>query len=317
MKLKIGSSTLSLYAHIYLKLDHTIKVYMKTLFYNTLFVFSLAVLLSCAPLKTMKGSQTFITVKMEESNPSPCIYLNINGVRGKFVIDTGSQTTLITQTFFDQNLRGVSVLTPGVYNVNRKSTPFKLAHVALSVDGFSLGETQALIFNSVALDNQGIDGLLGFDVIKHYDFTIKQKSHEFLLGNLFDPNKLKALDFFDFVNTPLTKINVAGKTILIAIDTGSSRTSLREKDYEIIKDMNPSAEEEYYGNWDAILSTPGTSNSRQAFITENLFFSGEWVNNVKVHKGENSLLGMDVLGRYNIYHKAGKSYFYLEENTNH
>jgi hypothetical protein len=161
----------------------------------------------------------------------------INGQRGKFILDTGAPTLLL-------NSRGKTVGHPaptglasgGVVNLaNQRIESFEMG-------GQSLGKRWVLATDLRSMENrmgQAIDGFVGYDMLRHGEVRINFPDQTFrLLKSSRKPRHegrapLQVIKFEYIDHLPVITLRVGKKKLRFAIDTGAGANLVDEQYHSI------------------------------------------------------------------------------------
>lgn len=186
------------------------------------------------PQFDMEFVEDSVVISIELKYGYPLIKIEINGKYYYFVFDTGCSRTLIGKNIATEN---------NVVCDNKKL-------IASTVDGsvnvfssifpdFNLGSIKISNFPTVTIDRDyainakflfislfRVDGIIGWDLLQNFDFTIDYKNKQLVLRKPIEKNTEQRNLFWYYM--PIVKFYYNGYPLLFVLDTGSNLTSFNE-----------------------------------------------------------------------------------------
>lgn len=162
-------------------------------------------------------------------NNLPVVQATVDGRTGNFILDTGSEDTILNQRYF----AGVSTATPlgaGATGAFKKTAIYQVGRFAW----------QDLILQNVPLTATDLThlgaapllGLLGADLLTHYAVTLDYTTKTVTLRAAAEPQSLSppqlTLPFARRGHLPIIAVAIAGQSYDLAIDSGASVNMLAE-----------------------------------------------------------------------------------------
>jgi predicted aspartyl protease len=176
-----------------------------------------------------------------ERNPlnSMNVDLTVNGVRGPWLLDTGANLSVVSQSFAERLglklLAGTAQTTGGLTGIEN---PLRVALLpTLQMGGATLHNVVVMVLNDANLNiNLGkstyqINGIIGYPVFQALGTITFLRDGEFEAGDKSRATGVGARMFMDGL-TPIIECNVEGKDLPFGFDTGASDTDLLVRYYQ-------------------------------------------------------------------------------------
>ncbi len=188
-------------------------------------------------------SQAQEVIKLQETIPFRndlgliIIPISFNGVEKQFIFDTGAQGTIVF-SWAQEELKRTSkrVKVTSSNGSKTKLRIYKSGVIRLGNKEIK-DHTSIMAGDSNIFGCHNIDGVLGVDVIKLYNWTIDYASHQLIMYDkaYFPPSVdlMNPLDFTFKKNVPSVHTTINGSNIRFLLDTGAGNSDLKEKDYSI------------------------------------------------------------------------------------
>jgi predicted aspartyl protease len=165
--------------------------------------------------------------------------LLVNGVRGRWLLDTGANQSVVSRTFAQR--LGVTPL-PGVASAGsgltgRKSTLRAAVLPAMQVGSAALTNVVLIVLDDenlrigTAPDAYQIEAVLGYPVLKALGVVTFTRD-EFLASEAAEPSS-QGVRMYMRGLTPAIECEVEGRPLLFTFDTGASSTDLSVRYYEL------------------------------------------------------------------------------------
>jgi predicted aspartyl protease len=167
--------------------------------------------------------------------------LVVNGVPGPWILDTGANQSVVSQTFAER--LGVAPL-PGIASVGSGLTglqsPLRVAVLpTMNVGGATLTNVVLLVLDDENLrlgsgpEPYQIDAILGYPVLRALGVVTFTRD-EFLAGEAAQPGGQEVRMYMRGL-TPAIECEVEGQPLLFTFDTGASSTDLSVRYYELFR----------------------------------------------------------------------------------
>jgi predicted aspartyl protease len=199
---------------------------------------ALARILSGSPPQTISWQGT---VRLKTSrNPlnSRVTELTVNGVREPWLLDTGANQTVVTQSFAKRlgltPLPGEAPVGSGL--TGRTSSVQVAVLPALNLGGATVSNVALVIIDDASLrigsgpDAYQINAVLGYPIFKALGVVTFTRD-EFRAGDAADKN-VQGVRMYMRGLTPAIECEVEGQPLLFTFDTGASNTALSVRYYE-------------------------------------------------------------------------------------
>jgi predicted aspartyl protease len=171
----------------------------------------------------------------------PVADLTVNGVRGPWLLDTGANQSVVTQTFAKR--LGLKPL-PGVASVGSGLTGLKTSVQvavlpAMQLGGAILKNVVIMILADASLrigsgpDAYQINAILGYPIFRALA-AVTFTHGEFLAGDAAEKN-IRGTRMYMRGLTPAIECEVEGQPLLFTFDTGASSTDLSVRYYELFR----------------------------------------------------------------------------------
>lgn len=183
------------------------------------------------------------TIHYEYVHDKIIIPVIVNGVKVKYIVDTGGQTGTIRENAMEMKAMSGGT-SRGVSDLNGMSLAYEeavLSNVRLS-SNYKLTQMKSLIFppNGFFRD-LGVAGILGSDAFAQTVVTFDARKKIMVINYPYRPAGLKITDGVPFypgsMNHPIVDVDFSGITKRVLFDTGAGGLlALSADDYEELKD---------------------------------------------------------------------------------
>lgn len=180
-----------------------------------------------------------------ERNPlnSMNMELTVNGVQAPWLLDTGANISVVSQSFAERLglkfLAGTAQTTAGLTGIEN---PLRVALLStLQMGGATLHNVVVMVLNDANLNiNLGkgsyqISGIIGFPVLQALQTITFLHGGSFEAGDRTRPTTLGARMYMDGL-TPIIECKVEGKDLTFSFDTGAANTDFLVRYYQRFKD---------------------------------------------------------------------------------
>lgn len=166
----------------------------------------------------------------------------INGVKQNFLLDTGAAQTILNQKYLDTKAQESISTMKGINN---------------SIDDMDITTIESFVLGSIKLKSQKfltldlthlekdnklpIHGILGYDVLKHYDLIIDYPKRQLQLikpeffDNIISKSQKNASDKVSFKmqkHLPVFSTTISNKPYLFTLDSGASANLIHTKTFD-------------------------------------------------------------------------------------
>lgn len=184
------------------------------------------------------------TIHYEYIHDKIIIPVTVNGVKAKYIVDTGGQTGTVRENAVEMKaMNGIG--SRGVSDVNGMSLSYDeaiLKDVQLSPN-YKLTQMKSIVFPSNGFFRDlGVAGILGSDAFAQAVITFDARDKIMIINYPYRPDGLKITEGVPFypgsTNHPIVDVDFGGTTKRILFDTGANGLlSLSADDYVELKDQ--------------------------------------------------------------------------------
>ena len=167
--------------------------------------------------------------------------LTVNGVREPWLLDTGANQTVVTQSFAKRlgltPLPGAAPVGSGL--TGRESSVQAALLPVLNVGGATFSNVAVVIIDDANLrigsgpDAYQIDAILGYPIFKALGVVTFTRD-EFRAGDAAEKN-IQGVRMYMRGLTPAIECEVEGQRLIFTFDTGASNTDLSVRYYELFR----------------------------------------------------------------------------------
>ena len=300
---------------------------MRTLLY-------IGILFGCLiPLRSVQGqtaghTRICDTIRYEFIRDKIIIPVTVNGVRVKYIVDTGGQTATVRQAA--AGMKAVSAGSQGISDLNNIRSIYEkgiLEDVRLS-GNYRLNRLESLIVPANGFFTElGVAGILGGDAFNRAVITFDARQQIMIIHYPYRPAGLKISDGIGFLpeagNHSIVSARIGGTEVPVLFDTGASGLLLLSyKDFQKLSaEQKAVSVSEASGISGVGLSGPGKAVKTAKVTVGELDFAGKhFVNagSITIPMGK-SIIGVEMLryGRVTIDYPRKRFYFFPfgEETT--
>lgn len=184
------------------------------------------------------------TIHYEYIHDKIIIPVTVNGVKAKYIVDTGGQTGTVRENAVEMKATS-GIGSRGVSDVNGMSLSYDeaiLKDVQLSPN-YKLTQMKSIVFPSNGFFRDlGVAGILGSDAFAQAVITFDARDKIMIINYPYRPDGLKITAGVPFypgnTNHPIVDVDFGGTTRRILFDTGANGLlSLSADDYVELKDQ--------------------------------------------------------------------------------
>ena len=263
------------------------------------------------------------TVHYEFVHEKIIIPVTVNGVKVKYIVDTGGQTGTIRENAMEMKAMG-GIGARGVSDVNGMSLSYDeaiLKDVQLSPN-YKLAQMKSIIFPPNGFFRElGVAGILGSDAFAQAVVTFDARDKIMVINYPYRPGGLKITEGVPFypgsTNHPIVDVDFSGTTKRILFDTGAQGLlALAANDYESLKKTGSRLLAKAFGINSVGIGGFDYKNAAEidkVSVNRVNFVGKEFVNmeSITVKMGR-SLIGVDMLkyGKVVIDYARNRFYFF-------
>jgi hypothetical protein len=267
------------------------------------------------------------TIHYEFVHEKIIIPVTVNGVKVKYIVDTGGQTGTVREDAVEMKAtRGIGAR--GVSDVNGMSLSYDeaiLKDVQLSPN-YKLAQMKSIIFPSNGFFRElGVVGILGSDAFAQAVVTFDARDKIMVINYPYRPEGLKITEGVPFypgdLHHPIVDVDFGGTILRVLFDTGAQGLlSLAADDYESLKTTGSRLLASAFGISSVGIGGFDYKNATKidkVSVDRVYFWGKEFVNveSVTVKMGR-SLIGVDMLkhGKVVIDYARNRFYFFPYED---